>query len=132
MAVSRPHTLPTDDPGSGRTLVARNLYENRDYGYPTRMKTLETDMEIAADGSMRVLSPLPEWLKPGRVHVVLTLTDDTEGKPKRQIPTASPEMIARRMAALDKVRALDPYREISDPVEWQRTVREDVIQPGRD
>ncbi len=96
------------------------------------MKTLETDIEIAADGSMRVLSPLPEWLKPGRAHVVLTLTDDTEGKPKRQIPTASPEMIAPRMAALDKVRALDPYREISDPVEWQRTVREDVIQPGRD
>lgn len=96
------------------------------------MNTLETDIEIAADGSMRLLSPLPEWLKPGRAHVVLTVADAAEGKAKRQIPTASPEMIARRMAALEKVRALDPYRDISDSVEWQREIREDVIQPGRE
>jgi hypothetical protein len=96
------------------------------------MNTLETDIEIAADGSMRLLSPLPEWLKPGRAHVVLTVADAAEGKPKRQIPRATPEMIARRMAGLEKVRALDPYRDIADPVEWQRTVREDVTQPGRE
>ena len=96
------------------------------------MNTLETDIEITADGSMRLLSPLPEWLKPGRAHVVLTVANAAKGKLKRQITTASPEMIARRMAALEKVRALDPYRDIADPVEWQRTVREDVIQPGRE
>jgi len=98
----------------------------------TAMNTLETDIEIAEDGSMRLLSPLPEWLKPGRAHVLLTLADAAEVEPKRQVPTASPEMIARRMAALEKVRTLDPYREIANPVEWQRTVREDVIQPGRE
>jgi len=64
------------------------------------MNKLESDIEIAADGSIRLLSPLPEWLKPGRAHVVLTLAD--------------------------------PYRDIGDPVEWQCTVREDVIQPGRE
>lgn len=96
------------------------------------MNTLETDIEIAADGSMKLLSPLPEWLKPGRAHVVLTVADATESKPKRQIPRATPEMIARRMAALEKVRALDPYRSIADAAEWQRAIREDVAQPGRE
>jgi hypothetical protein len=96
------------------------------------MNTLETDIEIAADGSMRLLSPLPEWLKPGRAHVVLTVADAAEGKPKRQIPRATPGMIARRAAAFEELRKLDPYREITDSVEWQREIREDVIQPGRE
>jgi hypothetical protein len=47
------------------------------------MNTLETDIEIAADGSLKLLSPLPEWLKPGRTHVLLTLADASESKPKR-------------------------------------------------
>ena len=32
-------------------------------------------MEIGADGSVRLLSALPGWLKPGRVHVRLTVED---------------------------------------------------------
>lgn len=96
------------------------------------MNTLETDVEISADGSMKLLSPLPDWLKPGRSHVLLTVADITGNKPKRQIPRASPEMIARRMAAFEELRRLDPYREIVDPVAWQREIREDVVQPGRE
>jgi hypothetical protein len=96
------------------------------------MNTLETDIEIAADGSMKLLSPMPDWLKPGRAHVLLTVPDATEGKPKRQIPQATPEMIAARLAALDEVRKLNPYRDITDPVAWQREIREDVVLPGRD
>ena len=30
-------------------------------------------MEIGVDGSLKLLSPLPAWIKPGRVHVLLTL-----------------------------------------------------------
>jgi hypothetical protein len=37
------------------------------------MNTLETDIEIGADGSVRLLSPLPAWLKPGRAHVLMTV-----------------------------------------------------------
>lgn len=96
------------------------------------MKTLETDIEIAADGSLRLLSPLPHWLKPGRAHVVLTVADATDGKPKRQIPRATPEMIAARAAAFEELRRLNPYRNITDPVAWQREIREDVVQPGRE
>jgi hypothetical protein len=95
------------------------------------MNRLETEIEIAADGSLRLLSPLPVWLKPGRAHVVLTVVDAVESERKRQIPQATPEMIARRMAALQKVRELNPYRDVTDPVEWQRTLHDDVIQPGR-
>jgi hypothetical protein len=30
------------------------------------------------------------------------------------------------MAALEKVRELNPYRDMADLVAWQRTIREDV------
>lgn len=97
------------------------------------MNTLETDIEIAADGSLKLLSPLPDWLKPGRAHVVLTVTGASGTKPKRQIPKATPEMIARRMEALEKVRALGGLLEaIPDPMAWQKEMREDVKLPGRD
>jgi hypothetical protein len=97
------------------------------------MNTLETDVEIAADGSMRLLSPPPAWLKPGRAHVVLTMTDATEGKPKRQIPTATPEMIAKRVEALGELRAIGGLKNvIPDPVAWQKEMREDSTLPGRE
>jgi hypothetical protein len=86
------------------------------------MHTLETDIEVSADGS----------LKPGRVHVMLSVTDDAAPKPKRVIPTATPEMLAKRAAAFEVVWKLNPYREITDPVAWQREIREDVILPGRE
>ena len=97
------------------------------------MNTLETDIEIAADGSLKLLSPLPDWLKPGRAHVVLTVADPSGTKPKRQIPRATPEMIARRMEALEQLRALGGLHSvIPDPVAWQKDMREDVKLPGRD
>ena len=45
--------------------------------------------------------------------------------------TAPPEMIERRKAALAEVRRLDPYRAITDPVAWQRDIRQDRPLPGR-
>ena len=84
------------------------------------MNTLETDVEVSADGSMKLLSPLPEWLKPGRMHVLPSVTDSAAPKPKRLIPTATPEMLAKRTAAFEAVRKLNPYRNITDPVAWQR------------
>ncbi len=95
------------------------------------MKTLETDVEIGADGSVRLLSPLPAWLKPGRAHVLMTV-ESVEEKPKRLKLTATPEMISRREAALEKIRELNPYRDIADPLGWQREIREDRPLPGRD
>jgi hypothetical protein len=98
------------------------------------MNTLETDIEIAADGSLKLLSPLPAWVKPGRAHVLLTVADASvgEAKPKRQIPRATPEMIARRLAAFEELRKLDPYRDITDSGAWQKETREDVTVHGRE
>lgn len=96
------------------------------------MNTLETDVEVAADGSIRLLSPLPDWLKPGRAHLLLVATETGGATPRKQVLRASPEMIAARMAALEEVRKLNPYRDIADPVAWQREIREDVVQPDRE
>lgn len=99
--------------------------------YFPRVNTLETDVEVSVDGSIRLLSPLPPWLKPGRAHLLLVASDGGGTKAGKQVPTATPEMIAARAAALEDVRKLDPYREIADPVAWQREIREDVAHPGR-
>ena len=96
------------------------------------MNTLETDVEVSADGSLKLLSPLPEWLKPGRAHVLLSVPNGASPKPKRVIPTATPEMLAKRAAAFEAVRKLNPYRDITDPVAWQREIREDVFRQGRE
>jgi hypothetical protein len=97
------------------------------------MNTLETDVEISEDGSVKLLSPLPAWLKPGRAHVFLTMGSQQGNEyPKPRKLTATPEMIARREAALMEVRELDPYRGITDPVAWQREIRDDVVLPGRE
>lgn len=39
------------------------------------MKTLETDIEVHADGSLKLLAPMPHWLKPGRSHVLLVMAE---------------------------------------------------------
>ena len=58
--------------------------------------------------------------------------ESVEKKPQRQKLTATPEVIARRVTALEKIHKLNPYREITDPVKWQREIREDRPLPGRD
>jgi hypothetical protein len=96
------------------------------------MNTLETDVEVSADGSLKLFSPLPDWLKPGRAHVLLSVPNEVPPKTKRVIPTATPEMLAKRQAAFEAVRKLNPYRDITDPVAWQREIREDVFRQGRE
>lgn len=96
------------------------------------MKTLETYAEIHPDGSLKLLSPLPDWLKPGRKRLVLVVeTDDTP--PERIPPQATPDMLARRKQALEELRALGGLGNIiPDPAAWQRELREDRPLPGRD
>lgn len=98
------------------------------------MKTLETDAEIHADGSVQLLSPLPDWLKPGRRHVLLVVdTREDENIPEHIPPTATPEMLARRKEALRELRALGGLRDVvPDPMAWQHEIREDRPLPNRD
>lgn len=95
------------------------------------MNTLETDVEVAADGSIRLLSPLPDWLKPGRAHLLLVATEG-DATPRKQVPGVTPEMIEQRLAAFEKLREMNPYRDLADPAAWQREIREDVVLPGRE
>jgi len=94
------------------------------------MNTLETDIEIAADGSVKLLSPLPAWLKPGRMHAVMMLN---AVQSKRQPPKATPEMLLKRQEAYQELRALGGLSDvIPDPAGWQRELRQDRAMPGRD
>ena len=57
------------------TTSRRPIHRLDDFGgiADTRpMNTLETDVEIHANGSLKLLLPLPKWLKPGRVLVLLS------------------------------------------------------------
>ena len=54
------------------------------------MNTLETDIEISADGSVRLLSPLPAWLRPGRSHVLLVMADSGAEHRAGGVPDAAP------------------------------------------
>lgn len=97
------------------------------------MRTLETDIEIAEDGSLKLLSPLPAWLKPGRSHVLLTVADATEPLIQKCVPKATPEMMATRSEALAKLRATGGLKAvIPDPAAWQKEIREDKKLPGRE
>jgi len=92
------------------------------------MNIVETDIEISADGSVKLLSPLPAWLRPGRAHAVMTVTalEDSSARTKRQMPVATPEMLAKRVAAFEGLRELGGLGGmIPDPLAWQREMREE-------
>ena len=102
-----------------------------DHRFERGLSQVSATYSLNADGSVKVLSPLPAWLKPGRVHVLMTV-ESVEEKPQRRKLATTPEKIARRVTALEKVRKLNPYHDIAAPVEWQREMREDRPLPGRE
>ncbi len=92
------------------------------------MSTITAILEADPDGTLHL--PLPEELRHGKIEITATLKA-ANGKSSMPLG-ATPAMIERRMAALARVRALDPYRDIADPVAWQREVRRDRPVPGRE
>ena len=50
------------------------------------MKSLESDAEILPDGNVRLLSPMPAWLKPGRAHVLLVVDSVPDAAASRITP----------------------------------------------
>jgi hypothetical protein len=56
-------------------------------------------------------------------------------RPKLKMPDETPEERAARgarlRAALEALAASNPFRDIVDPVEWQRETRKDRPLPGR-
>jgi hypothetical protein len=92
------------------------------------MSTITAILEANADGTLHL--PLPAELRHGKIEVTATLKPANGTTPP--VLRATPEMIQRRMAALARVRALNPYRDIADPVAWQREIRKDRPLPGRE
>ena len=85
-------------------------------------------MEADADGTLHL--PLPAELRHGKIEVTATLKA-ANGTPPAP-PRATPEILKRRKEAFEKLRQLNPYREIQDPVAWQKEIRKDRPLPGRD
>lgn len=92
------------------------------------MSTITAILEADADGTLHL--PLPTELRHGKIEVTATLKPANGTSPA--VPRATPEMLRRRKEAFAKLRQLNPFREIEDPVAWQREIRKDRPLPGRD
>jgi hypothetical protein len=92
------------------------------------MGTITVILEADADGTLHL--PLPPELLHGKIEVTATLRAAHEPLPS--VPRATPEMLQRRKEAFEKLRLLNPFRQIPDPVAWQKEVRLDRALPGRD
>ena len=81
------------------------------------MKTLESDAEIRADGNLKLLSPLPAWLVPGRAHVLLVVDSvpdggpDALGSPAAAVVTPQPGSLKGFWMAPDFDEPLEDFKE---------------------
>lgn len=91
------------------------------------MSTITAILEPDAGGTIHLA--LPAGFSGGKVKVTATLVSGNESS---QAARASPEMVRQRMEALGRLRELNPFRSIADPVAWQREIRQDRPLPGRD
>ncbi len=86
------------------------------------MCTITAILEPDADGTVHL--PLPLGLRKSKVRVTATLEADT--------PANDPLLHDAAVAALKRLRARGTFREITDPVAWQRETRRDRSLPGRE
>lgn len=86
------------------------------------MSTITAILEPDADGTLHL--PLPQNLRRGKVKVVATLESEPE--------TAVSGKEGTPLEALKELRKLGTFRDITDPVAWQREQRKDRPLPGRD
>jgi hypothetical protein len=100
------------------------------------MSTITAILEPDADGTVHLPVP-PELQSHGKLRVTARIAVVAESSPaSRKVlnaPKATPEMIARRMKALEELRTAGGLSDvIPDPVEWQREIRRDRPLPGRE
>ena len=86
------------------------------------MSTITAILEADPDGTLHL--PVPQNLRRGKVKVVATLESESA-------PTSRPTR-ETVLAALKRLRDRGTFREISDPVAWQREIRKDRPLPGRE
>ncbi len=86
------------------------------------MSTITAILEPDADGTVHL--PVPLDLRNSKVRVTATLEADVQESDRPSSETA--------MAALKRLRERGTFREIADPVAWQREIRRDRPLPGRE
>ncbi|MFZ4767766.1 MAG: hypothetical protein ACOYMN_22695 [Roseimicrobium sp.] len=96
------------------------------------MTTMEADVELSSDGSLKLLSPLPAWWKPGRAHVKLMVADAVISQKVTEV-TGDETDDGSVLWAMKQLRKLGGLRDvIPDAAEWQREVRRDRPLTGRE
>ena len=88
------------------------------------MSTITAVLEADADGTLHL--PLPAELRGGKIRVEVKMeaverSDVSEEQRKREL-----------LEIMERIRARNPFKDITDPVAWQREMREDVVLPGRE
>lgn len=93
-------------------------------GYLHRVSTISAILEPDADGTLHL--PLPAELRGGKVRV--------EAKVEAVEPPAQGEEQRKRelLEIVTRIRLRNPFKDIADPVAWQREMREDVLLPDRE
>jgi len=88
------------------------------------MSTITAILEADADGTLHL--PLPAELRSGKIRVEATLAPvEAQGEAREQRKQELLEIMRH-------IRARNPFKDVADPVAWQRAMREDVALPGRD
>ncbi len=88
------------------------------------MSTITAILEADADGTLHL--PLPAELRGGKVRVEARV--EAVGKSG----VSEEQRKAELLEIMERIRARNPFKAISDPVAWQREMREDVVLPGRE
>lgn len=89
------------------------------------MSTITAILEPDPDGTLHV--PLPAELRHGKVKIEAKL--ELAGSEVSDAVEA--ERQRRLLGIMQRIRTRNPFQDISDPVAWQREMREDVKLPGR-
>jgi hypothetical protein len=92
------------------------------------MSTITAILEPDADGTVHL--PVPLDLRNSKVRVTATLEADVQESERASGETALAALAA--LAALKRLRERGTFREIADPVAWQREIRRDRRLPGRE
>jgi len=85
------------------------------------MSKITAILEADPDGTVHL--PLPPELRNTRVRVTATLEAAAAERPRAQ---------GTPLEALKELRKLGAFRDVADPVAWQRAQRRDRALPGRD
>jgi len=97
------------------------------------MSTVNAILEVDADGTLHL--PIPPELRNSKLRVVaslqaITVNSGVAQVKSRKVPKATPEMLAKRKAALEALREAGGLSDvIPDPCAWQREIRKDRKLP---